>query len=91
MIYNIYSRLSGCINLLNYSKFYLGIYQGYKTPFYYKKEVAIKSFNTQITVFFLTFLSLNIVDHKREAINKWLIRADIRTGNYLVQARARVL
>ena len=81
MIYDIYSKSSGCVDLLDYSKLYLSTHQGSKTPFYHKEEVAIKSFNAQVTALFLTFLPPNITDHKREAIDKWLIRADIRIGD----------
>ena len=69
IIYNIYSGPSRYINLLDYSKLYLGTHQGSKTPFYYKEEIAIKSFNAWITALFLSLLPPNIRDCGIEAVN----------------------
>ena len=91
MIHDIYGRPSSSPDLLDYSKVYLSAHQNYSTPFYYKKEVAIKSFNAQIVAVFLFLIAPDIKDNGREAINKWLISADIRRTNQLHLAEVKFL
>ena len=62
MIHDIYRGPSNYFESLDYSKVHLGVHQGYKTPFYHKEEVAIKSFNARITAYFLSLLPQDIRD-----------------------------
>ena len=91
IIYNIYYRLSNYFKLLDYSKVYFSAYQGYKTLFYYKKEVIIKLFNAQIIVLFLFLLPLNAVDNRKEVINNQIISTNIKRANQIGLTGARFL
>ena len=62
IIHNIYFRFKhAAIELtLYYNKNYLGCVQGYKSPFYYKKEVVIRAFNTRVIALFYYILLLSV-------------------------------
>ena len=53
MVYDIFDGPGSAKNSLEYGKISLGAHRGSKTKFYYKEEVAIKTFYVYVFIYFI--------------------------------------
>ena len=54
IVYDIFNSPKSAKDSLEYNKINLNIYRGSKTKFYYKEEVAIKTFYTYVFAYFIS-------------------------------------